>query len=254
MNIYEITFSPTGGTQKAADLFTQALQQEATLIDLCDSSINFGQYSFTPDDICVVAVPAYGGRVPAIAVDRLNQMKGGSAKTILMAVYGNRHYDDTLLELKEVLEADGFHCIAAVAALAEHSIIRQFAAGRPDDEDAKELSGFAGKVKSLLESGNITETLTVPGNTPYKEYNGIPMKPKAGKKCNDCGICAEECPVNAIPADKPSETDESKCISCMRCISVCPNQARGLNKLMLAGVAQKLKKACSERKPNELYI
>lgn len=254
MNIYEITFSPTGGTQKAADLFAQAFHEEIKTIDLCDSSVDFGKYEFNAEDVCIAAVPSFGGRVPAVAVSRLNQMKGNNARAVLMAVYGNRHYDDTLLELKNALESSGFHCIAAVAALAEHSIMRQFATGRPDAEDEKELTGFAEKVKQALESGSFSDTLTVPGKTPYKEYNGIPLKPKAGKDCSKCGICAEKCPVDAIPADAPNETDEAKCISCMRCISVCPEQARSLNKLMVAATVQKLKKVCSVRKQNELYI
>lgn len=34
MKCYEITFSPTGGTQKAADLLTKELSGECTAVDL----------------------------------------------------------------------------------------------------------------------------------------------------------------------------------------------------------------------------
>lgn len=261
MKIYQITFSPTGGTKKVSGILAQGMADETHLIDLCDADADFAQYQFSADDICLVAVPAYGGRVPAPAVSRLSCMKGGGARAVLIAVYGNRAYDDTLLELKGTLEASGFQCQAAVAAIAEHSVMRQFGAQRPDAQDAAELSEFADKIRRKLVPGNSSADspdtgagLAVPGAKPYREYHGIPMKPKAGKSCTHCGACAAKCPVKAIPAHDPSKTDETLCISCMRCISVCPSQARGVNKLLLAAGAQKLKKACSTRKRNELIL
>ncbi len=65
-------------------------------------------------------------------MDRINKIKGNGAKAVAVVVYGNRDYDDTLLELKNVLEENGFVVGAMVAAIAEHSIARNLAAGRPD--------------------------------------------------------------------------------------------------------------------------
>lgn len=41
MKLYEITFSPTGGTQKAADLLTEALGGERIAVDLTDRTADF---------------------------------------------------------------------------------------------------------------------------------------------------------------------------------------------------------------------
>lgn len=64
MNITELYFSPTGGTQKAADLFTQALAGQVQTVDLCDSRADFSAVSLSAEDLAVIAVPSYGGRVP----------------------------------------------------------------------------------------------------------------------------------------------------------------------------------------------
>ena len=132
--------------------------------------------------------------------------------------------------------------------------MRQFGAGRPDEEDRKELQRFAVRIRCELDVWEMTSELKLPGNRPYREYGGVPMKPQAGKECVRCGLCAGQCPVGAIPADDPSKTDTKECISCMRCISVCPQKARHLNKAVVAAGSVAMKKACSGYKKNELFL
>lgn len=254
MSIYKITFSPTGGTLKVADLFANAFCEESMSVDLTDRTFDFSALCFADTDVCMVAVPSYGGRVPELAVRHLKQMTGGGAKAILIAVYGNRAYDDTLLELQDTLIAAKFHCIAAIAAVAEHSILHRFAAGRPDEADGKELAAYAGMIRQKMEAGNTADVLTVPGNRPVRTYNGVPMKPKARRSCTKCGRCAEKCPTGAIPNEHPSQTDVTQCISCMRCIAICPNQARRVNSFVLTLGTQKMKKLCSGYRKNELFL
>ncbi|MDO5417907.1 MAG: 4Fe-4S binding protein [Lachnospiraceae bacterium] len=265
--IYSIYFSPTGGTKKAADFLLAAWTEAAgeagkraedvTGIDLFQRT-DFGKYAFKKEDVVAVSVPSYGGRVPEIAVKRLQKMTGNGARAVLQVVYGNRDYDDTLLELKETLEGRGFLPWAAVTAVAKHSVVNEIAAGRPDAADRAELNAFGRKIRESLEAdwnGEAPEPgLSVKGNHPYREYKGIPLKPKAGKSCTGCGLCAGKCPTGAIPLENPRETDTEICISCMRCIEICPKHARKLNGLMLAVAAGKLKKACGERKGNQCVI
>ena len=247
---YQITFSPTGGTKKSAELLS-AVWNEKKEIDLCDRREDFSQYSFTAEDICLVAAPSFGGRVPAIATERLRQMQGGGAKAILVAVYGNRAYEDTLVELEDILKDCGFLPVAGAAVVAEHSIMREFAAGRPDAADEKELKGWSAKLKEKAEQGGM---VAFPGNRPYKKYGALPMTPKTNEDCGGCGACAAKCPVGAIPAENPRETDEKKCIACMACVAVCPKQARKVNPVALAGARMMLKKALEGRKENELFL
>ncbi|MCI8506656.1 MAG: 4Fe-4S binding protein [Lachnospiraceae bacterium] len=80
------------------------------------------------------------------------------------------------------------------------------------------------------------------------------MKPRTGKSCIRCGLCAKECPAGAIPVEEPSKTDAKACISCMRCIEICPRKARSVSKTLLAASSVKMKKVCSGRKKNELFL
>lgn len=249
MKVYQISFSPTGGTKRVADILANAWTCQKQQIDLLKEPVV--EEPITDQDVCLIVMPSFGGRVPDIAVKRIKKLQGNGASAILVAVYGNRAIDDTLLELKEVAEASGFCCKAAIAAVAEHSIFHQFGAGRPDVQDENQLQEFA---ETIIAHIHDAKKLEVPGNHPYREYNGVPLKPKAGKNCTSCGICAKECPVGAISLTDLKTEDKDKCISCMRCITVCPSHARSLNGLMVMAAGKKMEKACSSRKENTLFI
>lgn len=254
MSLYSIYFSPTGGTKKVIEHLSEGWKEQPAVIDLADAGNDFAGIAFDSQDICLIGVPSFGGRVPEIAFSRLSAMNANGARAVLVTAYGNRAYDDTLLELYDAAGNAGFRSIAAVAAVTEHSIMRQFGTGRPDDEDSARLREYADRIRKLLDSGVEDAVLNLPGNRPFREYKGVPFKPKAGKDCTGCGICAKLCPVQAIPSERPQETNTSLCISCMRCVSVCPSHARSLNKAVLFAASQKMKKALSGRKSNELIL
>ena len=253
MKLYDIVFSPTGGTKKVSALLTGTLDGEIITVDLTDSKQNFRMVHLTQEDAAVISVPSYGGRVPAVAVERLTKLNGQGARAVLVCVYGNRAYEDTLVELEDAAKQAGFRVIAAVAAVAEHSIVRQFAAGRPDARDAKQLSDFAQQIRAKLSVSDTSEP-AIPGSRPYKKAGGAGMVPKPTKECTKCGVCAAECPVQAIDKENPKKVDEKACISCMRCTSICPHSARKVNPVMLSAASLMLKKVCSERKDCELFL
>lgn len=251
MKFYNIFFSPTGGTKKVADIAAKGTKLDAEEIDLIKEPDKLMKVNFEKEDLCLVAVPSYGGRIPSVVTDMFRNVKVNGTKAILVAVFGNRAIDDTLLETQDVLEASGFVCIAGMEAVAEHSLMHQFGTGRPDQQDEMELLEFAEKFMKNIETQNKPE---FPGNRPYREYSGVPLKPVANGKCNSCGLCAKECPVDAISLDNPKLTDKDKCISCMHCVAICPKKARNCSKFISFIAGKKMKKVCSGRKENKLYL
>lgn len=244
-------FSPTGTTAKVARTIAQGSGCSVREVDL---SMPVAQAAVEPDEILLAAVPVFSGRVPAVALEQLSALKGNGQPAVAVAVYGNRAYDDALLELKDSLEANGFQVVAAGAFVAEHSIVRSIAAGRPNADDLETARDFGAGVMRKLADGELA-SVQVSGDPAYREKTGSASPhPAAGKTCVSCGTCAKSCPLGAIPLETPAKTDGSKCINCMRCVSVCPTNARSLPDAMLAAAEGMLKQVASEPKQPELFL
>lgn len=255
MRTVQIVFSPTGGTQKVVDCIFREWEASIEQIDLTNAAADNTDIHLEKDDIVCIAVPSYGGRVPALAAQRLAKIRGNQALCVLVCVYGNRAYEDTLIELQDIAKQCNFQVVAAVCAIAEHSIMHQYAAGRPDQADQDELSGFGTKIIDAIKHHTYpAELSSIPGNRPYKKSAGAGMVPKADGKCVACGTCADHCPAKAISKENLKSADSKKCISCMRCVVRCPQSARRLNGTLVSAAALAMKKACAERKKNELFI
>ena len=250
MKVYKMVFSPTGGTEKVADLVAKGLGTEIETIDL--SAQNFSGCELTADGVAVIAMPSFGGRAPQVAIDRLKTVKANGTKAVVIAVYGNRAQEDTLIEMKDIAAACGFNIAAGIAAVAEHSIAHQYGAGRPDDPDSEQLTRFARRIAEKI-NGAEQAAPAIPGDHPYKKA-GAGLLPKATSACVKCGVCVTKCPVGAIDTNDPTKTDKNTCINCMRCVSVCPKNARKASGFMVKLVGIALKKDCSARKENVLYI
>lgn len=254
MRYSSLVFSPTGGTAKVVEALVASWGEAVQSVDLTDIRMEFQKVGFGPDDTVVIVVPSYGGRVPGLAAERIAETRGNGARAVLVCVYGNRAYEDTLTELEDLVKRAGFTVTAAVAAIAEHSFVRRFARNRPDLDDKNILADYSKKILEKLLSGGEYGTVLIPGSRPYKKAGGVEIQIETGDVCNQCGLCASKCPAGAIDKDNVESIDKTKCISCMRCITICPQQAKTVDKAMLTAVSTMLQRSCSDRKQCELYL
>lgn len=213
-------FSPTGGTKKVSDIFAAAVGKDAVWHDLRDKQTPTEQ---PQGELIIVAAPVFAGRIPSVVREKIKTLAGEGKQAVTIAVYGNRAYEDALLEMNDILIQGGFMVIASAAFVAQHSIVPEVGAGRPDAEDEKEIRTFAEAVKNSTSAENIH----VPGNRPYKPEMKVAAAPLSLSSCTACGVCAKICPTDAIAAaEGKMVTDVSKCILCMACVHTCPLQAR----------------------------
>lgn len=249
-----IFFSATSTTRRCVDAVAASLDIPTTLsINLADRE-HIPLPDFTTEDAVIFAFPVYGGRLPLPVSEAISRINGNGARAIAMVVYGNRDYDDALLELTDIITERGFSVIAASAFIGQHSIFPKVGIGRPDKSDMEQLSEFGRQCARLLER-DTDLPVTVKGKRPYKKTGSIPFHPVGERnKCKECGKCVVMCPADAIDPAMPWTTEPDKCISCGRCISVCSQSARHYTGLKYNLIGAIFKAAFSRRKEPETFI
>lgn len=219
-----VYFSPTDTSRRGACTIAGTLGSDYSELDLTRGP---AEALFGRNEIVVFGAPVYGGRLFNGFVERLAGVRGSQTPCIVTVTYGNRDYDDALLELCDLAAAQGFVPVAAAALVGQHTY-GSIQVGRPNDDDLAEDAAFAAKVAEKLEKGDYT-TPAVPGKRPYKEGgSGGKFRPLTGEACTDCGLCAMECPMQAIGPDHRT-IDNDRCIACFRCIRNCPVGAKHMN-------------------------
>lgn len=251
MKITTLYFSATYTTKRVVEAIASNISNEITAYDITNDA-STDTVTIPSDELLVVGIPVYAGRVPAIAVERINRFKGQQTPTIIIAVYGNRHYDDAILELNDIITECGFRTISAGAFIAQHSIFPKVGTARPDAKDIADIKDFTNKSIALLTNG--FGEIELPGNRPYKEPGGIPIWPTASRKCTACGACARLCPTGAINPESPQGVDKTKCIKCGRCIIVCPIKARRFYGIKYTLAAARFNHAFATRRDNEMWF
>ena len=238
-HIVAVYFSPTHTTKTVCETVAKEL---SLILGIPWESRSFTlpkerttPLQFNAQSLVIFGVPVYAGRVPNFLGKYLQQARGNNAMGIPIVVYGNRAYDDALIELRDILEASHIHTIAAATFIGEHSFSRILAKGRPDKQDLNQARHFAQTVASTIENNRYHTPIPVKGNVPYRPYM-VPQKkdgthktitkvfPKINDTCINCGICVNVCPMGAIAPDCHSYTHF--CIKCCACVKSCPVHAR----------------------------
>lgn len=190
-----------------------------------------------------------------MAIEKFRRLNAQAAPSILIATYGNRHYDDALLEFMDLAEECGFWPIGAAACIAQHTLDPECAAGRPTQADLGSAKQFASEVTKRLaeELAPGKARLSVPGKSPYRDYTARALPQRVDESCIMCGQCWINCPTAAIATEEPANVNADRCIACMGCVSICPVKARIPSEQFLQKVAEKLAPLCATPKTNEYF-
>lgn len=259
-NLSTIFFSPTGTSAKIAKHIANSLGEIHKEYDLTSlkNRNKFKALEFSANDLIVVSVPVYKGRIPDFLSTYFQDFKGNNAKAIFTVVYGNRAYDDALLELKNTFEAVGFIGVAGAAFIGEHSYSEKIATNRPDNKDLIIAVDFGRAILAKLNTRDCTNKpeLNVRGNFPYKALPPAPqITPETNENCTNCSICAELCPMEAIDFDNFRDIDSAMCILCCSCIKKCPEAAKILTDELIVAITKNLvQKFESIRQEPELFL
>ena len=103
-----VYFSPTGTSKRIAVAIAGGIQVSSEHIDLTPPTARTQEFEKLHDELAVIAAPVYSGRIPSEAMYRLRRLRADDTPAVLVVVYGNRHYDDALVELRDLALELGF--------------------------------------------------------------------------------------------------------------------------------------------------
>ena len=253
-----VYYSPTGTSKKTVKAIQKGMDLPYDIIDLTLPDSEMKQYQLKLTDLAVIAVPVYSGRVASTAARRLSKLKGENTPSVLVAVYGNREFEDSLVELKDITESNGFKPVAAAAFIGEHSFDAPetpIATGRPDSDDIKKAIWFGEQIKNKLAQSE-PSVPEIPGNHPYREGSktGGRSPETDPETCILCGMCARACPTGCVTVSDIVETDKDECTACAACVKNCPTGARHWNYEGVLKAAKWLSTEHGARKEPEYFL
>ena len=251
-----VTFSPTGASLRSAKAIAEAFSCPVRVENITTTWPDAQFEEFHPQGLLIAAVPVYAGRIPAMVVSCLRRMRGNGAPACGVVTYGNRAYEDALLELCDLLEEDGFTLAGGAVFVAEHSISGKIASGRPSQEELAQGRAFGRQLAHKLESGVLSHPV-IPGNRPYKDGKpaGEPMSPKTEESCIGCGVCAKGCPMQIISReDNKTILAPEKCIRCCACVKHCPVGAKFFDAPAFLAMRQRMEETFIGENHPEFYL
>ena len=227
---HTLFFSPTGTTKKIVTGISKGTGLEVVEYNLTHVNQLPSIPVFSKNELVVIGLPVYVGRIPPVIIDTLALITGKETPCVLVGVYGNRAFEDMLAELEDITRENGLLPVAAAAFIGEHSFSNKLAGGRPNADDLQTAHNFGAAIMDKINSSETVPTLspgTIPGNRPYRDgfVGGGKLCPVINDNCINCNACVNACPTNAIKiVDGNKEIDKLKCTWCRACAHSCSTE------------------------------
>lgn len=252
-HLHSVVFSPCGGTSHVLRAVCGGTGATVIEHNITTPAMRNEAIAFTENDLVYIAFPVYGGLLPVNAQEVFQTLSGKNTPAVLVAVYGNRAWEGALVDMHQLVVERGFKPIAAAAAIAEHSIITEIAAHRPDAADTRLLAQFGRKSREHAASN--PPMLPAPGKSRTRtQYpKGTAFIQCDETLCTGCGICVNNCPTAAIQPEAPQDTNPDACIVCTACVKYCPEKARAIIPPVLAMTREHLQHAHDRKEPEFFF-
>lgn len=256
-------FSPTGTTQAVARAIADGIGcSDTEFLDITTPGARKQGLRIAGDQLLVMAVPVYMGRVPALLKDWFDALKARRTPAVCVVVYGNRAYENALRELADLAASRGCIPVAGAAFIGEHSFSnpeQPASKGRPDGQDLAQARALGDAVRKRIEScASVSglDPVQVPGERPYGGITKLWDVDfiAVSDACVQCGLCAEVCPVGAVDPQDSRAVDAVKCVTCCACIRRCPQGARSIKPGPVKEAAKRLVTLYAEPKQPQCFL
>ncbi len=258
--VITVYFSPVGTTKKAVSAFATGMGLPVEEINLTlPKNRNGFNRSFAKNELLIAALPVYAGRLPMYLDDFFTGLKGDDTPAVATVCYGNRDYDDALIELKMRLEERRFIVKAAAAFIGQHNFSSKIATGRPNADDLATISDFGKRaLQSIMRdaSGQLSFKGTYPFTSNlYDPSLQEPSPVSTSNQCTRCGLCADNCPWGSIDNNNFKTINHAKCFRCFNCVKICPVHAKQItDEKWLASLSGFETRLNAQRKEPELFF
>lgn len=272
-----VYLSPAGTTRHVAEVIGAALADagvNATQWDLAGHSAEDVHREIaapgTPP-LLFIGSPVYVNHaVPPVTdfINGLPKAEGGLA--VPFVTYGAVSSGIALYRMTESLQERGYAVPGAAKVVAVHSSLwrmeHPLGEGHPDAADDAAVRGLVAgvleKAKTPAHSGLPLSALAYQPPETHAEMENMSLAAAAGhlpekkldaEACTECGICAENCPTDAIALAPLPEFGDA-CIFCFRCVRDCPESAIHVNTEPIEERVPKMAAMRNETPPTQMFL